>query len=85
VKSNKSCRFYACVSIDAVARNHNDIPFKGSDYCSGLGAKLYGDIQLGNNVAIVANALVNQSLEENCILAGIPAKVISESKVERNK
>ena len=85
VKINESCIFYAFVIIDAVAQNHNATPFAGSDYCSGPGAKLYGDIQLGNNVAIGANALVNKSFEGNCILAGIPAKVISESKLERNK
>lgn len=85
VRIGENCRIHVCVNIGASAQNSHAVPVIGDNCYIGPGAKLYGDIQLGNNVAIGANAVVNKSFEGNCILAGIPAKVISESKLERNK
>ena len=53
-------------------------PHIGDDCYLGPGAKIYGDIKIGNNVAIGANAVVNKSLDSNCTIAGIPAKVIAD-------
>jgi len=36
-------------------------------------------VNVGNNVVIGANSLVNKSLPANCLAAGSPAKIISES------
>jgi serine O-acetyltransferase len=41
------------------------------------GAKLFGPITIGNDVAIGANAVVNRSLPDSAVAVGIPAKVIS--------
>ena len=38
------------------------------------GAKVLGDIELGNFTTIGANAVVNKSEEGNCLLIGIPAE-----------
>ena len=38
------------------------------------GAKVLGDIDLGNFTTIGANAVVNKSEEGNCLLIGIPAE-----------
>lgn len=38
------------------------------------GAKVLGDIELGNFTMIGANAVVNKSEEGNCLLVGIPAE-----------
>ena len=38
------------------------------------GAKVLGDIELGNFTTIGANAVVNKSEESNCLLVGIPAE-----------
>lgn len=38
------------------------------------GAKVLGDIELGNFITIGANAVVNKSEEGNCLLIGIPAE-----------
>lgn len=81
----ENCRIHVCVNIGASAQDSQAVPVIGDNCYIGPGAKLYGDIQLGNNVAIGANAVVNKSFEDNCIIAGIPAKVISERKLERNK
>ena len=40
---------------------------------------MFGNIKIGNNVAIGANAVVNKSFEENGItIAGVPAKKVSD-------
>ncbi|MEC4985998.1 MAG: serine O-acetyltransferase [Oscillatoria sp. PMC 1068.18] len=41
------------------------------------GAKIFGDISIGNDVAIGANAVVTKDLPDLAVAVGIPAKVIS--------
>ncbi|MEX0267593.1 serine O-acetyltransferase [Leptolyngbyaceae cyanobacterium UHCC 1019] len=43
----------------------------------GPGAKIFGAITIGNDVAIGANAVVTKDLPDNAVAVGIPAKVIS--------
>jgi serine O-acetyltransferase len=50
----------------------------GDNVYIGPGAKIFGPIVIGNNVAIGANAVVNKSFQHNCTIAGVPAKVISQ-------
>lgn len=38
---------------------------------------MYGNINIGNNVAIGANSVVNKDVPDNVTVAGIPAKVIN--------
>jgi len=41
------------------------------------GAKIFGAITIGNDVAIGANAVVTKDLPDNAVAVGIPAKVVS--------
>ena len=49
-------------------------PHCGNRLDVGMGANLIGGIQIGNNVTVGANALVNKSFNDNCVLVGVPAK-----------
>ena len=42
------------------------------------GAKIIGDVHIGNNVSIGANAVVLQDVPDNCIAVGIPARIIEK-------
>ena len=42
----------------------------------GSGVKCIGDLTIGNNVAIGANAVVTRDIPDNCVAAGIPARII---------
>jgi len=41
------------------------------------GAKIFGPITIGNDVAIGANAVVTKDLPDNAVAVGIPARIIS--------
>ena len=53
------------------------VPTIGSRVYIGPGAKIIGNIQIGNNVAIGANAVVTKDVPDNAVVAGIPARIIS--------
>jgi serine O-acetyltransferase len=53
------------------------VPKIGDQVWIGPGAKIFGDITIGNNVAIGANAVVNSDIPDNAVVGGIPAKIIN--------
>ncbi len=73
-----NCRIHDCVVIGTKA-GHSSVTAKiGNNAYIGPGVKLFGDIEIGNNIAIGANSVVNKSfLEDNITIAGIPAKKVS--------
>lgn len=82
-KIGKNCRLYGNNCIGNNGRN-NKTPIIGDNVRICVGAKVLGDVTLANNIIVAAGAVVIKScLEENAILAGVPAKVIgynSENK-----
>lgn len=48
----------------------------------GAGAKVLGDIVIGDNVKIGANAVVVKSVESNLTVVGIPAKPLKKQKTD---
>ena len=52
-------------------------PIIGNCVYVGPGAKIFGGITIGDNVAIGANAVVNKDVPPNVSVAGVPAKIIS--------
>ena len=42
------------------------------------GAKLFGAIRIGDDVAIGANAVVNRDVEDRSVMGGVPARLISK-------
>jgi|SRR5690606_10607380 len=72
----RNCRIHVGVNIGA-SGGKSLAPTLGDNVYIGPGAKLFGDIVIGNNVSIGANAVVNKSFrEDNLVLAGIPAGVV---------
>lgn len=41
-----------------------------------IGAKVIGPITIGNNVIIAPNSVVVKDVPDNCIVSGVPAKII---------
>ena len=70
----KNCRIHSCVNI---GEYRGGAPTLGNNCYIGPGAKLFGDINIGNNVVMSANAVVNKSFLNNVTIAGISAKIIN--------
>ena len=74
-----NCRLHVCVNIGADIRDGKLAPKIGNNCYIGPGVKMYGNITIGDNVAIGANSVVNKSFESNRTIAGVPAKMISQN------
>lgn len=53
-------------------------PVIGNNVTIGTGAVIVGDISIGNNVKIAANAFINKSLPDNCVVMGNPGKIVKK-------
>lgn len=42
------------------------------------GSKVVGNVHIGNHVVIAANSVVTKDIPDNCIVGGIPARILSE-------
>jgi serine O-acetyltransferase len=49
----------------------------GDNVYIGPGAKIFGSVRIGNNVAIGANCVVTKDIPDNAVVVGIPGKIIS--------
>lgn len=55
---------------------HGEPPIIGDCVMITCGAKILGNIQVGNHVTVAANAVVIDDVPDNCTVGGVPAKVI---------
>ena len=73
-KIGKNCRIHVCVNIGKNPLGNKNAPVIGDNCYIGPGAKIFGDIRIGDNSIIGANAVVNKSFVSNSKLIGVPAK-----------
>lgn len=57
--------------------NRKGYPVIGDNVYIGPGAKVIGNVRVGNHVAIGANCVVTKDIPDNSVVVGIPGKVIS--------
>lgn len=53
-----------------------DGPTIGNNVEIAIGAKVIGPITIGDNVIVAPNSVVVKDVPANCIVSGIPAKII---------
>ena len=74
----KNCNLSQQVTIGVSRRGERaGVPTIGDNVYIGPGAKIFGQIQVGNDAAIGANCVVTRDVPDNGVAVGIPAKVIS--------
>jgi serine O-acetyltransferase len=74
-----NCRLHVCVNIGTEAGKSHAAPKIGNNVYIGPGAKIYGEIEIADDCAIGANAVVNKSfLEPGSLIAGVPARKIGQ-------
>lgn len=58
--------------------NMKRVPVIGDHVYIGTGAKILGEVNIGNRVIIGANAVVIKDVPNDCVVAGVPAKIIKD-------
>lgn len=79
-----NARVHACVNVGNYAKlddswSHDNAPVFGDNVYIGPGAKIFGKIKIGDNVAIGANSVVTKDVPDHVTVAGAPAKVINQN------
>ena len=49
-----------------------------------MGCKVIGNITIGNNVLVAPNAVVVKDVPDNCVVAGVPARIIKKDGIKVN-
>ena len=69
-----------------VGNNHawNDRPIIGDHVGLTTGCKVIGGVHIGNHVTVAPNSVVIKDVPDNCVVSGVPAKIIKQDgkKVE---
>lgn len=58
--------------------NKFNVPVIGNNVDISTGAKILGDIKIGDRVIVGANAVVISDVPNDCVVAGVPAKIIKQ-------
>ncbi|MBR3198438.1 MAG: serine acetyltransferase [Bacilli bacterium] len=77
-KIGKYFRIHPMTTIGKNIGRNNSSPKIGDGVWVGPGARVFGDITIGDNVVIGANSVVNKSFSSNITIAGAPARIINE-------
>lgn len=77
-KIGENCNVYPNVVIGASGRpdEGNLAPVIGDNVTLCVGAKVLGNISVGNGSIVAANAVVLDNVPENVVVAGVPAKIV---------
>lgn len=79
-KIGKNLRIHPMTTIGKNIGKDQSSPKIGNNVWIGPGARIYGNITIGNDVVIGTNSVVNKSFNSNITIAGIPAKIINNKK-----
>jgi len=66
-----------------IGSNHGQAATIGDNVYIGPRVSIVEDVTIGNNVTIGAGAVVTKDIPDNCTVAGVPAKVISQKSPGR--
>lgn len=76
-KIGENCNISQQVTIGIGGRVNRGIPVIGNRVYIAPGAKIFGPIRIGDNVAIGANAVVSKNIPDNAVVIGNPGRIIS--------
>lgn len=72
----RNCSVGQQVTIGGGNSRYPGVPVIGDNVHMHKGAIIYGGITVGDNAEIGANAVVNNPVPDNAVVAGVPAKII---------
>ena len=74
----RDCIVGVGVTIGGTSKKY-EVPIIGDRVQISAGAKVIGPVMIGDNVIIGANAVVVKDVPSNCVVGGIPAKIIKSN------
>lgn len=77
----KNCWIHQQVTIGVDIHDKQGNPKIGNNVRITAGAKIIGKITIGDNVIVGANAVVVKDVPKNCVVAGVPARIIRKNGV----
>lgn len=61
--------------------NIEDCPILGDDVVVNAGAKIIGNVRVGNRTTVGANAVVVKDVPDNCTVVGVPAYIVRRNGI----
>jgi serine O-acetyltransferase len=80
-KIGSNCTFQPNVFIGQKDSDEN-VPTIGDNVYFGPGAMVFGKVRIGNNVVIAPNSVMIKDVPDNCVVSGVPAKIIKQNGVK---
>lgn len=62
-----------------------EVPVIGDNVHIHAGARIIGPVRIGDNVEIGANCVVVKDVPSNCVVAGIPARILKSNLTEEDR
>ncbi len=75
------CKLQTGVLLGNAHQSEDEKPIIGDNVTFGPGAKVLGKITVGDNCFIAANAVVVKDVPNNCLVGGVPARIIKNINV----
>ena len=82
-KIGKNCCIFQHVSIGYL--NESAKPVLGDNVTVFAGAKILGNVTIGDNCSVGANAVVIKNVPDNCTVVGVPAYIVRRNGVKVNE
>lgn len=82
----KSMGNYCSANVNVLVGNNktlDDRPIIGDYVGLTTGCKVYGGITIGNHVIVAPNSVVVKDVPDNCVVSGIPAKIIKTGFINK--
>ena len=67
---------FSCLHCTTLGQTNKGRPTLGNNVVLGANVTIIGPVHIGNNVTVAAGAVVVKDVPDNCVVAGVPAKVI---------
>lgn len=67
---------FRCIHCTTLGNTGKGRPTIGNNVELGANVTIIGKVKIGNNVTVAAGAVVVKDVPDNCVVAGVPAKVI---------
>ncbi len=79
----ENCIIGQCVTIGGKSGWY-EVPAIGNNVHINAGARIIGPVRVGDNVEIGANCVVVKDVPSNCVVAGVPAKIIKNNMTKED-